>query len=81
MAPPPAANVIINEVDADQTSRPTRAEFIELYDGGTGNTDLTGLIAWSCYNGSDDASYLAFDLRWAESTDGDGYFVLVWKCG
>ena len=49
----PATNVIINEVDADQVSTDS-AEFIELYDGGTGNTDLTGL-ALVLFNGSDDA--------------------------
>ena len=39
--PPPggAANVIINEVDAD-TPGVDAAEFVELYDGGAGNTPL-----------------------------------------
>ena len=68
-------SVIINEVDADQVSTDS-AEFIELYDGGAGNTDLTGLSI-VLYNGSDDASYLAFDLD-GLSTGADGYFVL---CG
>lgn len=70
--------VVINEVDADQVSTDS-AEFIELYDGGTGNTDLTGLSI-VLYNGSDDASYLAFDLD-GHSTDGDGYFVLCGNAG
>ena len=52
------------------------AEFVELYDGGAGNTDLSGLSI-VLYNGSDDASYLAFDLD-GLSTGADGYFVL---CG
>ena len=69
------AQVIINEVDADQVSTDA-AEFVELYDGGGGNTDLSGLTL-VLYNGSDDASYLAFDLD-GQSTDGGGYFVL---CG
>ncbi|MCH8963317.1 MAG: lamin tail domain-containing protein [Planctomycetes bacterium] len=69
------ADVHINEVDADQTSTDS-AEFIELYDGGVGNTDLTGLVL-VLMNGSDDASYLAFDLD-GMSTNGQGYFVL---CG
>jgi hypothetical protein len=66
---------LINEVDADQPST-DNAEFIELYDGGVGNTDLTGLVL-VLYNGSNDLSYSAFDLD-GQSTDGSGYFVL---CG
>jgi predicted extracellular nuclease len=73
--PPPLPDIVINEVDADQVSTDS-AEFVELYDGGVGNTDLTGLTL-VLFNGSDDASYLAFDLD-GQSTDGDGYFVL---CG
>ncbi len=69
------ADVIINEVDADQSSIDS-AEFVELYDGGVGNTDLDGL-ALVFFNGSDDLSYLSFDLD-GQSTDVDGYFVL---CG
>ncbi|MCZ6653758.1 MAG: lamin tail domain-containing protein [Planctomycetota bacterium] len=69
------ADVHINEVDADQTGTDS-AEFIELYDGGVGNTDLTGLVV-VLYNGNGDVSYLAFDLD-GESTNGQGYFVL---CG
>ncbi len=67
--------ILINEVDADQVSTDA-AEFVELFDGGAGNTDLTGL-ALVLFNGSDDASYLAFDLD-GFSTNGDGFFVL---CG
>ena len=72
---PVESSVVINEVDADQASTDS-AEFVELYDGGTGNTDLTGLSI-VLFNGSDDASYLAFDLD-GQSTSGAGYFVL---CG
>jgi predicted extracellular nuclease len=67
--------ILINEVDADQSGTDS-AEFVELYDGGAGNTDLSGLSI-VLYNGSDDASYLAFDLD-GLSTDVDGYFVM---CG
>ena len=67
--------ILINEVDADQTSTDD-AEFVELYDGGVGSTDLSGLSI-VLLNGSDDASYLAFDLD-GQSTDAAGYFVL---CG
>jgi predicted extracellular nuclease len=67
--------LVINEVDADQVSTDA-AEFVELYDGGTGNMDLSGLVL-VLFNGSDDASYEAFDLD-GQATDADGYFVL---CG
>ncbi len=41
--PPPGANVIINEIDADTPGNDT-AEFVELFDGGAGNTPLDGLV-------------------------------------
>ena len=72
---PATAQIVINEVDADTPGTDT-AEFVELYDGGAGNTDLTGLVL-VFYNGSDDASYKAFDLD-GTSTGADGFFVL---CG
>ncbi|MBU0705251.1 MAG: lamin tail domain-containing protein, partial [Chloroflexi bacterium] len=71
-------DVIINEVDADQVSTDS-AEFVELYDGGVGNTDLTGLVL-VFFNGSDDASYEAFDLD-GQGTDANGYFVLCGDAG
>ena len=40
---PGATNVIINEVDADTPGNDT-AEFVELFDGGSGNTPLNGLV-------------------------------------
>ncbi len=67
------AEIIINEVDAD-TPGDDSAEFIELYDGGVGNADLSGLVV-VFYNGSNDQSYAAFDLD-GYVTDGEGYFVL-----
>ncbi len=72
-SPPVASNVIINEVDSDTPSTDV-AEFIELYDGGKGNTSLTGLVV-VLYNGSNDLSYGAFDLD-GRTTDANGYFVL-----
>ena len=75
VAPPPDVSIVINEVDADQTST-DNAEFVELFDGGAGNTDLSGLVL-VFFNGSDDASYQAFDLD-GQSTGAEGYFVL---CG
>ena len=65
--------IVINEVDAD-TAGSDALEFVELYDGGAGNTPLDGLVV-VFYNGNGDASYNAFDLD-GFSTGADGYFVL-----
>ncbi len=73
--PPAPSPLLINEVDADQAGTDS-AEFIELFDGGVGNTDLTGLSI-VLYNGSNDQSYRVFDLD-GYSTNSSGYFVL---CG
>ena len=70
---PVATNVIINEIDADTPSTDT-AEFIELYDGGVGNTSLTGLVV-VLFNGNGDVSYNAYDLD-GRTTDANGYFVI-----
>ena len=70
LAPP---NILINEVDSDQNGTDTM-EFVELYDGGVGNTSLTGTVV-VFYNGSDDTSYAAFDLD-GFSTNANGYFTL-----
>ncbi len=68
-----AASIIINEVDSD-TDGADVLEFSELYDGGTGNTSLYGLVL-VLYNGSDDLSYNSYDLD-GETTDANGYFVI-----
>jgi uncharacterized protein (TIGR03437 family) len=70
IAPP---NVVINEVDSDQAGTDT-AEFVEIYDGGTGNTSLSGLVV-VLFNGSNDESYAAFDLD-GFSTNAAGYFTI-----
>ncbi|MCD4818114.1 MAG: hypothetical protein K8S23_05445 [Candidatus Cloacimonetes bacterium] len=71
---PFTGDIIINEVDADQTGTDT-GEFIELYDGGVGNTVLDGLVV-VLFNGSDDQSYNdAIDLD-GYTTDVNGYFVI-----
>jgi uncharacterized protein (TIGR03437 family) len=70
IAPP---DVVINEVDSDQAGTDT-AEFVEIYDGGSGNTSLNGLVV-VLYNGSNDESYAAFDLD-GFSTNAGGYFTL-----
>ncbi len=70
-----AGEILINEVDAD-TPGTDSAEFIELYDGGSGNTSLNGLVL-VFHNGADDRSYRSFDLD-GQTTNANGYFVL---CG
>src|SRR6185503_14650295 len=73
-APPPVAeNVIINELDSD-TPGTDAAEFIELYDGGVGNTSLNGLIL-VFYNGATDTSYRTIGLN-GFSTNAQGYFTI-----
>lgn len=69
----PVPSVIINEVDADTPSTDVE-EFLELYDGGTGNTALDGLVV-VLFNGSNDQSYRAIDLD-GFTTDANGYFVI-----
>ncbi|HMT20158.1 MAG TPA: Ig-like domain-containing protein, partial [Promineifilum sp.] len=71
-APPPDF-VLINETDAD-TPGSDIAEFIELYDGGSGNTDLTGLTL-VLYNGHDDRAYHAVDLDGLRTNEA-GYLVI-----
>jgi len=68
-----AQQVRINEVDSD-TDGTDAKEFVELYDGGSGNTSLDGYVL-VFFNGNDDKSYEAFDLD-GESTNGDGYFLI-----
>ncbi len=70
---PVARHVIINEVDSDTPGADT-AEFIELYDGGDGNTLLDGLVV-VLFNGTDYRSYRSFGLD-GYRTDAKGYFVL-----
>ncbi|MFQ5676416.1 MAG: endonuclease/exonuclease/phosphatase family protein, partial [bacterium] len=67
------AQVIINEVDAD-TPGTDMLEFVELYDGGVGNSGLSGLVL-VFFNGNGDVSYRAIDLD-GRSTDANGFFVL-----
>lgn len=68
----PETGLLINEVDADTPSTDT-AEYVEIYDGGSGNTPLDGL-ALVFYDGADDEVYLALDLD-GMATNADGYFV------
>lgn len=68
-----ATNVLINEADTN-TPGVDKAEFIELFDGGVGNTSLNGLTV-VLYNGSSDTSYFALELD-GQSTDKSGYLVI-----
>jgi len=73
IVPPAAAQVVINEIDADTPSTDTQ-EFVELYDGGAGNMALDGLVI-VFYNGSNDLSYAAFDLD-GFRTNANGFFLM-----
>jgi hypothetical protein len=66
---------IINEVDADTPSGPDTQEFVEIFDGGAGNSPLDG-YSIVLFNGSNDQSYAAFDLD-GLTTDANGYFLLA----
>ena len=70
---PPPPTIFINEVDSDMSGSEV-TEFVELYDGGVGNTALDGLVV-VLFNGSDDQSYEAYDLD-GQTTDANGYFVI-----
>lgn len=70
---PPPDFIVINELDSD-TPGSDKAEFIELFDGGAGHTDLSGLVL-VLYNGQDDRAYHAIDLDGAQ-TDGNGFLVV-----
>ena len=65
--------IMINELDANTVSTDDK-EFIELFDGGTGNVALDGLVL-VLFNGNGDVSYRAMDLN-GETTDANGYFLI-----
>ncbi len=69
-----SAQILINEIDADTPGADT-AEFVELFNGGSGETDLSDLVL-VFFNGNKDTVYRAFDLN--GRIDANGYFVL---CG
>lgn len=74
----PADFIVINELDSDTPGTDT-LEFIELYDGGVGNTPLDGLVLVA-YNGANDLSYAlspftSIDLD-GYSTNANGYFLI-----
>ncbi|MDZ4754919.1 MAG: hypothetical protein SGJ11_10545 [Phycisphaerae bacterium] len=71
---PSQTPVLINEVEAVTAGPASAGAFIELFDGGAGNTPLEGLVL-VCLDGATDLTYAAFDLT-GKSTDARGYFVL-----
>lgn len=66
------ANVVINELNADNPGGPDTAEFIELY--GDANALLDGLVM-VFYDGQTGVSYAAHDLD-TYSTNANGFFVM-----
>jgi uncharacterized repeat protein (TIGR01451 family) len=71
----PSVPLIINEIDA-QTPGTDSAEFIELYDGGAGNTSLNNMVlVWFNGSAANDASYYAIDLN-GYHTNANGFFVV-----
>lgn len=66
------AQLIINEVDADQTGTDT-TEFLELKSD-TPNFAMDGYVV-VLFNGSNDTSYTAVDLT-GFSTDANGFFII-----
>ncbi len=68
-----APTIVINEVDADQTSIDT-AEFVELYDGGVGNVSLAGMTL-VFFNGATDQAYFVLSLD-GYFTNENGFFVV-----
>ncbi len=69
----PQPTIRINEVDIDQTGTDS-AEFVEIYDGGVGNTVLDGLVL-VFYNGSTDRAYRIIDLD-GGVTNAQGFYVV-----
>ena len=67
------AQLYINEIESDSPGTDD-AEFIELYSASP-NTNLDGYVL-VLFNGSDDASYAAYDLD-GYSTDANGYFIIA----
>ena len=68
-----APTLVINELDSDTPSFDS-LEFVELFDGGVGNTSLTGKTV-VFFNGNTDTANAVFDLT-GQTTDSDGFFVL-----
>ncbi len=68
-----APTIVINELDSN-TPGVDNQEFIELYDGGVGNSSLDGMTL-VLFNGSTDTAYASIDLT-GQTTSAAGFFVL-----
>ena len=66
---------MINEINVEQPGDRSK-EFIELYDGGRGNSPLTFLCVVLFNGHNDDRSYATFDLD-GYSTDDEGFFLIA----
>ncbi|WP_158265400.1 lamin tail domain-containing protein [Blastopirellula marina] len=69
-----APTVLINEVDTFDGTTGNSGQFIELYDGGIGNTSLNGLTV-VLYDGATDLVYASIGLN-GFTTDASGLFLL-----
>lgn len=77
-----ASHLVINEVDVSTANgnltvngnAVDATEFVEIYDGGVGNTSLTGHVL-NFFDGTSDTSYRSVDLV-GKSTNVDGYAVI-----
>lgn len=72
---PDGGVVVINEIDADTTGGEDQLEFIELYDGGVGNTPLDGLVL-VLIDGADDTIYGEVFPLDEFVTNADGFFLI-----
>lgn len=69
-------DIVINEVTIDREyNNPNSADFIELYDGGRGNTSLDYLTLVLFDGGFHDRSYMTIGLH-GYRTNSDGFFVI-----
>ncbi|XP_013397520.1 uncharacterized protein LOC106164224 [Lingula anatina] len=65
--------VLINEINADSPGSDDK-EFIELWDGGSGNTALNWIVL-VLYNGANGQAYYTLDLT-NERTDANGFYIV-----
>ena len=71
-APAALDEIVINEIDAETVDE--NREFVELYDGGVGNSPLDGLVL-VLFDGVSGTSYRSIDLS-GHHTDDAGFFVV-----
>lgn len=71
---PIVGTVVINEIDANTAGAEDALEFIELYDGGKGNTPLDGLVL-VLIDGENEKVYNAFALD-SFVTSATGFFTI-----